>query len=237
MRKKLRCLGGDGLAYAWIIWDLLAVGVLVYFVNRCATDGLARTLVRFLGFVIAAVLAGTLSPWLTDILYRYVVRDVLELVLTHQIESVIAEGATAAAGVADLIPRAFLRIMQDSGQELVGHFYDGDAGTLAAVLVDGALKDPVLTIVRGISFFILFSLALFLVRRLSYLFSGINHLPLVGTLNTFLGGVVGVFEGVLVLYLSAVLLQVVMLASGNTITWLNERMLDATLFYRIFFSF
>lgn len=225
------------MRYGWFFWDLFAVVLLTLLVGRSARHGFVRTAISFCGFFIASVLAGTLGPMLARLLYDEVIRDALVVVVGRELDGMLADGASLSSSLADLIPRGLRGIVQDGGEEVINTFFGGDTAALAKSIVDGALSSPVLSILEGVCFFGVLSLAMLLVRYVSRLFTGLYKVPVLGTLNTLMGGIVGVLEGILVLYLLAILLQIVMTVTGNQLGWLNRELFDSTFIYRVFFNF
>jgi len=241
--------------YAWLAWDVFALVVLAHFVARSASRGFVRTIVSFLGFMIAAVLAGTFSTALAKLLYDNIVRDALELIVSRQIGAAVTDGAVTTSSVLeflpqslrvlaeqpgtllDFIPQTFWDALEGTGDQLVQSFLGDNSEALAAVLVNNVLQSPVLALLRGISFFIIFSLTVFLVRYLSRALNIVNDIPVVGRFNTLLGGVVGLLQGLMALYLLAVLLQMVIQLTGNGLAWLNRQVIDSTFVYRVFFNY
>lgn len=225
------------MRYGWFFWDLFAVILLTLLVGRSARHGFARTAISFCGFFVASILAGTLGPMLARLLYDEVIRDALLVVIGRELDGMLADGGSLAGSLADLIPKGLQGIVQDGGEEVINTFFGGDTAALAKTIVDGALSSPVLSILEGICFFAVLSLTMLLVRHVSRLFTGLYRVPVLGTLNTVFGGIIGVLEGILVLYVLAILLQIVMTVTGNELDWLNRELLDSTFIYRVFFNF
>jgi len=49
--------------------------------------------------------------------------------------------------------------------------------------------------------------------------------------------VVGLLQGLVALYLLAILLQMVIQLTGNELAWLNRQVIDSTFVYRVFFNY
>jgi len=221
----------------WIVYDLLALGILIHFVRRAASRGFVRTLVNFSGYLLAALVAGALGPVAARQLYTYIVRDALALVVSGQIEAVLTDGAGALSGfVTRFLPAELLEAVQSGGGEFLETIFDGDIGAMTSAVVDGALQAPVLSILGGVCFFLVFSVAMIFTRHVGRLFGGLYRVPVIGTFNTFLGGVVGVAQGLLVLYLLAVLLHIVLAATGGGTAFINEQVIGEGFIFRVFYA-
>ena len=219
--------------YIWLAWDVLAIAILVYFVKNCARRGLASTVLSFSGYIVAAIVAKACSTAGANLLYKYVVRDALRVTLTRRLDTAFAAGGEAAKDILTLLPAAFARLVEKSGQAQAVSSAAADAGGVVEALLDTVLRDPLLSMLQGVSFLLIFSLCLLLVRRIARLFTGLYRVPLVGTLNTLLGGVVGVLQGVLVLCICAFAIRAVLAVSGEEWWWLNLHVMDRTYIWRV----
>ncbi len=75
---------------------------------------------------------------------------------------------------------------------------------------------------------------MFLTRTVARCFTGLRHVPIVGPLNSVLGGCVGAIEGVLYLYLIVAVVSLILALSGDSIPYLNRQTLENTWFLRLF---
>lgn len=221
--------------YMWVLWDLLAVGILFYFVGNAAAKGMVRTLISFLGYVVAAAVAKLATPVLAEKLYELVVRDALRLVVMNRLEGIATQGGELASGLLDAIPQGLRRLIPVDALDTVEKAAGSDAGQLVGEIIDAALRDPVISILGGLLFLLVFTLVLLVVRQVSRLFTGMYRIPLIGTVNTLLGGLVGVVEAALVLFLSALVLHLLITFTGGGYFWLNEKIMDDSYICRVFF--
>ena len=60
------------------------------------------------------------------------------------------------------------------------------------------------------------------------------YIPIVGPLNSVLGGCVGAVEGVLYLYLMVAIASLVLALTGDSIPYLNRQTLESTWILRLF---
>lgn len=218
--------------YAWVLWDLLAVLILAVLVNRCAARGFIRTLISFLGYFIAAGAAGMFSPVAARWLYDNIARDLLEMILQSRLDRLLEQGEQFAGSLAELLPAALRLLAPVSGAAPQPQGAGG--APLAQELITALLEQPVLSILRAVSFFVIFALALWLVRRIAGLFTGMYRIPVLGTVNTFFGGLVGVLQGILALYLLGIALQLLVTLTGGKLWWLTGPVLDQTYILRFF---
>lgn len=221
--------------YIWLFWDIAAVCLLTKFIWTGAAHGLIRTVMGLFGYVAAMFAARSASPVIARTLYDLIVRDALQLVLTRRIQSA-AEQGNAATRMADAIPEGLRRIMGAAMPEAAQSAAESGVGGLVATLIDSALREPVLSILQGIAFLLVFTLTLMATRFLARLFTAIYRIPVVGPVNTLLGGALGVAEAVLVLAACALGARLLILFTGGGFFWVNEKIMGDTYVWRVFYN-
>lgn len=221
-------------SYVWIVWDFIAVLIFFLLISSCARRGFVSSLMNFAGYFVASAVAAIGNSTLARFLYDRIVRDALLHMLTRRLNQAFSGSGASNAGILDAIPGILQRIMGSSSAQ-VAALSPGDAAeNIAGTIIDIALHDPVMTILKTVSFLLLFTLAAFFVRFLARLFTGIQRIPLIGTLNTVLGGILGVFGGGVTLYIAAFFLRLLTVFSGDKWWWLNDSVMDSTYIWRVF---
>lgn len=223
--------------YIWVLWDLAAVAVLALLVWGGAARGFVRTVIRVAGYAGALVVAKIGSPVLAQALYEHVVRDALRVVLTGRLEDLVAGGGVQAGEIVEQIPGGLRRIMTADAGAIANKALEAADTEIVEMLIDAALREPVLSILQGIIFLLLFTVVMMLVRNLTYWTGGVNRLPLLGTANMLLGGVVGVLQGALALVVVALSAQLLILFTGGGYFWMNPSVIDDTYIFRVFYNF
>lgn len=221
--------------YIWLLWDAGAVLLIASLVRQSAERGFVRTLLGLAGYVVALLVARYGSPYLAELLYENVVRDAIKLVLAGNLEEALAGGGASAGELVGLIPFALQRIMGGNAEDAAAQALDSGMEQVVETLINAALREPVLSILQGLTFLLLFSLVMLAVRFVSGLFYGVFKLPILGSVNAVLGGIVGVGKAVLVLILVALVAQLVILATGGGYPWLNPQVIDDTYVFRVFY--
>lgn len=219
--------------YIWVLWDVAAVAVLFYLVWQSAVRGLVRTLVSFCGYAAAAIAANMAAPILAKLAYDHLVRDALTLVIMRRLENFLSQGGALADSLLNAIPGNLQKVI--SPDLLSSTESEADLTGMVEGIIDAALRDPVMSLIQGLLFLILFTVALLLVRHFSRLFTGIYKIPVIGNINTLLGGVLGVLEAGLVLLIAALVSHLLITVTGGGFFWMNERIMDNTYVWRVFY--
>lgn len=218
--------------YLWIVWDLLALFILFRCIQTSAYRGFLRTLVSFLGYVAAAAAAKLGSPYLANLVYQHLVRDALRLVIVRRLEQFVSQGGAAAEGLLEVLPFGLQKVMnQDAALPWEG----GDISQMVEQVIDATLMEPVISLLQGLAFLLLFTLAMLVVRQFAKLFTGVYKIPIIGPINTVLGGLIGVLQGGLCLLIGALAIHLVILMTGGGFFWLGPGVMDDTYIWRVFY--
>lgn len=220
--------------YIWVIWDLLAVIIFFSCVYRCAGRGFVSTIAGLLVYVVAAAAAAATYAYIAGFLYDNFVYELVQHVLTRNFNMMLADGGKNAQSVVHAIP-LLLRLLVGQKSGDVAALPASEADMLADTVIEIALKDPLMTLLYAAGFLLVFSLAAFFMRFLTRFLTGINRIPVIGLLNTVLGGIAGVIEGILSLYISGFVLRLIVVISGGAWTWLSADIIDKTYIWRLFY--
>lgn len=171
--------------------------------------GLVKSLLGFLGYLAALILAAMLANALSEAIYTYFLRDALVERISAGLEASVAGDAVAQAKeILDGLPGILQNALQNSGitPETLTETLSGAAETAAENTAD--LIAPVMTnLLRLFCMPILFAVVLFLVRILVKMVSNVFRLPGLRQVDSLLGGVFGFFSGVVWAMLLTMMLQ------------------------------
>ena len=218
--------------YAWVPWDLLMIAVLYGCIWICAARGLMRTVVSFLGYFFAAAAAWFLGPAIARLLYENVVHGLLRSTLVTSLSGVAESGSGDLLGA---LPGAIVGLMGGGAKAVSALRPQETAELLADAVIETALRDPVMSLLESACFLLIFVLAAYLIRQMANLLTEVYRIPVIGTVNTVMGGIVGVFQGVLVLFILAFFLRAASAFSAGEWKWLNDRIISETYILRIFY--
>ena len=128
---------------------------------------------------------------------------------------------------------------------LAGSFRTQIAESISAVLSDNAvvLADaivqkvlaPLLTpVISVVLFFVAFALLRMLVSMLVTVLGLVNRLPVIGTVNRWLGWVTGCVASTMDIYLVLCVVWAVIVITGGNLTVLNDTVMSSSLYYKAF---
>ena len=99
---------------------------------------------------------------------------------------------------------------------------------LAEVFTDSIIAPSVVGLIRWVIFLLLFSLMLFVVHVFSKLLRELRRLPVIGTANSLLGGVVGFVEVILLVFAFTTALHLFFALTNDSVSWLCSDTVRAT---------
>ena len=198
---------------AFLLFDLIVLAVLVIFTLRGAWRGLVLSLCSLLAVVVAfagaSFLARTVSPMVAQALEpRFAAA--IETRLEDALEQRVAEGEQAVLTTEDVPLEGVLDILRDMGlyQNLIGAVdravEQGVAEIAASAAVAAAVAQSVAYLVLFLAGFLLLLAAWTLVSRALDL---VARLPGLHFLNKTLGGLFGLIQGCILLFVAAWLIQ------------------------------
>ena len=200
----------------WIL-DLIIVLIIGIFVFVSAKHGFARTVIELVGYFLAIYLAFTIGGLLADVIYdSAIVPAFVERIAEKITVSADANVGETVNNIWSSLPGIVVNtaenfnITVDTLRETITQNLTNSANTVAfAETAANSVVRPILVpIVKALIGFILFILLMFVVKILSKIINKVFCLPLIGGLNKFLGGIIGLLKGAIV---SIVFVTVVLL--------------------------
>jgi len=225
------------LSFASIIYDVLAVVIVINCISRGAKNGFAKTAVQTVGYVCSAIAALVVASIAAALIYS--------LALEPEIMTRIEEGISGAAdaesvlnGVTSAIEGlpAISGLLFDFGgvAETLAESFDLDYHEIAKNVSQTAIEPVVMPILRTVIFaftlIILFA-AVSLIAKGSKV---VNDVPVIGKANGFFGGIFGIVNGALELCIAAVILNAV-IKTGSFPEFFSEEIISKTILFRMIY--
>lgn len=204
-----------------IILDVILVTIFAAFVFTAAKKGFMHTLLELLAVIVALALSYQFSPVVAQATYDEIVeKSLVEAVETQIDETVnISSVTTQAEVLLDSIPGFMASFASSAGVDLdeIKTQISSEkfsSANLAMELVDKIAK-PIAVGALTVIFFLLLSVVLiFVLKWIAGLLAKLFKLPLIGTVNKVLGGVLGACKGVLVIVFICTFLDIIF-ANGD----------------------
>jgi uncharacterized membrane protein required for colicin V production len=210
--------------------------------------GIDRLDLRFLGISsenLSSVNAGRATITAAELANNDFETLVLAKLLTNTLQhgTEFAAISNAANAVGNFIPQvsgSFSGAATDAvTQVLVTIIESGQPGNLGitTALVDNLVAPVILIPLRTLIFFILFVIICIVTSFFAKKLAIINRIPLVGGINSFLGGVTGLLKSAVIILLVCIGLNILITITGNNIIFINTMTIEETFLFRHIYNF
>lgn len=199
-----------------IILDVILITILAAFIFTAAKKGFMLTLLELLAVIVALAMSYQFSPVVAQAAYDSLLEEsLIESVETQIDETLNISSTTAQAEVIlESIPDFMVSFASSAGVDLEEvksqisseKFSSENLATELVVKVAQPIAVGALTV---IFFLILSAVLIFALKWVAKLLSKLFKLPLIGTVNKVLGGVLGACKGVLVIVFVCTFLELI----------------------------
>ncbi len=163
-----------------------------------------------------------------DYIYDDVVGDKISQNIIDDFKS------NSSRDINDVLPKYVSNYFKNSNEKSDGIISGGFDGGLAHSAVKKAIKTPVTALITAVAFLILFIVFLLLFRWIAKLAGIINKIPVIGKLNSLLGGLLGIAKALLIIYLLCFLLSRYVMLSQNKFITVDD--LNGSFIFKFFCS-
>lgn len=228
-------------AFLPLLYDALAVSLLLYHIYISSRRGLAATLANFVGCIVALslswALARQLAPMLFEACFRAGLVERVQTALTALPGGTdLAEGAAALLAALPAYLAGMVNIGGYDANELAALLAGYGTDTAGAV-VDNIIAPAVNGMLSMVLFLLLYSLLSVVAHAITRLFYGVNRVPVIGFFNSVMGGMLGLAMGVISVYIVLVIVYFVLAFTGDSLSFLNRDLLESTFTCRLLARF
>lgn len=198
--------------------------------------GFIRSVVHFLGSIIAALLASVLGGVVAQGLFDALFRDALVEKIGDSLQKLGADNAAAAAGeVLAGLPDFLVRALEDAGVtlETVSGAINSQTGQ-AANMVVSYLSPVFVSFLKVLAVIVLFFLFMTLVRLLASFVGSLVRLPVLSQVDGLLGGVCGFLMALVVIWVIVAGVMVFLPMLDSEMQARVQKALDASFFAGMF---
>ena len=222
-----------------IIYDALAIFIVINCIRKGAKNGFAKTAIQAIGYVFAIIAALVISLICASLIYT----TAIEPMVIEKMESSIANAVDTESvinglteAVESLPAISFLLFDFSSAAENLINSVGLDYSEIAVSVEESVVRpvvEPILeTLFFAVALIILATVVSFVAKGSKF----VNDVPIIGGFNSFFGGVFGVFNGALELCIAAFILEFVISASLFP-EYFSEEIISKTYLFRwIYFS-
>lgn len=205
-----------------MIADIIIILLIILFAVIGFRRGLARTFLNIIGIVITCAISYYVADFLADALFTAFIRpqvlsELEQSILTTGINETIQNSFAALPEWLMSVTAFILSLFGASSDSLINTFAQDSSGAsvTAQMITDDLIAPVVTTIFSALITVLLFFLVLFAVKKLIKLVLKIFEAPVIKQLNRFLGGILGVVEGIIVVWIAVNIFSGILLAANS----------------------
>ena len=217
-----------------MITDIIIVAIVVLFTVIGVKRGLAKTLLNLAGLVLTAISAYYISSFLSQLIYdaflkQTIITNIQQIIEQNGIGYALSNCLEAVPqwinGILSFIVGIFGMSLSEYQNQLA---LSSDFSSSTSQAVENVLA-PVVTSVFGMLLLIvLFIIILIIVKKLVKLISKVFNIPVIKQINQLLGGIFGLAEGLLVVFIAVNIFTVVTEFSNPSL--LNSELFSGAIF-------
>lgn len=227
-----------------IVLDLVLVAIVLLFCHKGKKDGFAKTLIGFLGFFIAIILAALLCKPIANFAYTSLaqkpVENAIETAIYAQADSIQEKAPSVdeiLTGIEDALENApqFLKnalALEEKREQLaaqINEIYTADITALSQNAAEIIVKPIIVMVLSGVVFILLFFILMLICSLLAKSLKLVNKIPLLGGVNALLGGLIGLLKGIIVVIIINWLLVLFVGDSGNLFGVITPQTIQSSL--------
>ena len=222
-----------------VLYDAAAVAILLMAISKTARVGFAETITSFLGRIAAFFAAMFIGKGGSQLIYK--------LFLDNRIAKFLEESIADSASVSDIM--SSLEAASDTLPDFVANFYgisnhrfleESMSNSIVNVVevLEAEIVEPAVTgFIHIVLFLISFAVLCFLVHHFAKAVGVVFKLPVIKTVDRFLGGILGVAQGCINLYLVALVVRLILYFIGDPPRFFNENMIMDTFLWSKIYEF
>lgn len=200
-----------------MIVDIIIIAIVVLFVIIGVKRGLAKTILNLAGLVLTAVSAYYISSFLSQLFYdmfikQTVITNTQQIIEQNGIDYAVSNCLEAVPqwinGIISFIVGAFGISLNEFQNQIT---VPANISSSASQVIESVLAPVVTSVLSIILVIILFIIILIIVKKLVKLVLRIFNIPVIKQINQFLGGIVGLAEGLLIVFIAV---NVISMAAG-----------------------
>ncbi len=217
-----------------LVIDLIIAAIIAIVAFISAKQGFVRTVVGFVGFVAAVVIAFTVSEPLANATYDKYIEPTI-------IEAVEDKSADTADATAEQIWQSLPKLLTDNAEKLniTKDSLNGvikqssNVGEIVENISATVVKPVVAQIIKTLYAVIILTVLLFVVKLLAKLLNKVFSFSIVGKLNTLLGGAVGFVKGFFIALIVCEVLLLIISFVPNGIWVFNSQSLASSALFNL----
>ncbi len=225
-----------------LILDILIAFIFLFYFIMNWKRGFLASLFKILGFAIACAGAYIGSRALAETVYQLFLRQKLIKSVSETLVNTTSDLNMSVDAVLSNVPvwlRSFFIDFfggREGVQNEVGSLMSDSVHSMSVSVTDEMLYPILYTVLQAVFFILLFFAIMIVVKGLSRILKGVKHIPLLGPVNSLLGGILGIVQGVLIAVILVLVLNLFNGVTANSVKYVNQDAISQTYIFRHFYD-
>lgn len=220
-----------------LIIDLILAVIILIFAIIAYKKGFLASLFDFLGTIIAWIVSINLSEFISAWVYQTFIKvPITDYVYLKLTESANTATESLVASIPEFITTAATTFGIDINNIISSN--SGKEIETAVSSITSGIIEPIITIlIRIVVVILLYIVLIFIIKSLSKLFKNVNKIPIVGSLNKFLGIIVGLLKGSIIALLICIVFNTILCFAGGELFNITQETLKSTYIFNFLNQF
>lgn len=228
-----------------IIIDLICICIAFFIIFAAYRRGFLRSVILIVGYIASISISFILSRTLSERIYQHFISGWL----SEQVDEILAQ--TIHADSFSSVVSELLSNLPDFLSNSIYSIYGGEAELIKSLetatggmaenigdVITNTILAPILnSLLQMVLCLLIFMICAIIVKVIAALFKGFYSLPIIGTINSLLGGIIGFVQALFVLYILGLCVSVFISLTADGVNWLNEDIIRSTWIFRWFYGF
>lgn len=230
----------------WIFLDIIVIAILAICAFSSAKRGFVRTIIEFVGFLLAIYISFTVSGSVAESVYEKniepkIVNSVTEKVSATSLNTVDDTVNTIWSGLPAIVKNSatFFGVESDTIADTVNQRLSdtNDIKNIAETTAEKAVEPIVVPLIKSIVGTTIFIVLMFVVKMLARILGKMFKLPIIGGINRILGAILGLGKGLVISVIVCMALSTLIAITDKDILFLTKENIDKSLLFSLFANF
>ena len=219
-----------------LILDLVIILIIALCVFIGIKRGAIKEIVSLIGIVVALILAITISKIGATFIYNRFVGEAIYNTVYKAVEDKV--GADISTTI-DALPEEIFQIGDAIGVDISEKLESGLkedtnlASSVAEIVSESIAKPLVITIIQLVLFIILFVVFKVLIGWLGKILNIVAKLPVLGSANKLVGGIVGLLKGVIIASIVCYVVIIILKVQPDGFAGINQKIVEDTKIFNL----
>lgn len=216
----------------WVL-DLIIVAIILLFTIVMANKGFVKTVISFLGFIAALLIAFFLCGPVADFAYDKAVGPAIQKTVYNAVDDEFKNGNNIEKSIQE---SSIPQIVKDKLANVDFDSYGNKSEEIADAVCEKVVKPLSVGLIKVIAFILLFVILSIIAKILANAINKLFSFSVVGKVNKFFGGILGIIYGIVFAALFIMLVNSLVSINGD-IFGINKESIEATYIFKNFMAY